>query len=661
MGGLRISEWVGAICAAAAVLILTWLFDGQQVARHHAEERARVLDRLSSQRATLEAELNARLHLVRGLAALVKTGDHIPEDRFNAFARELLQNRRDVRALDLAPGGIIKYVYPYDSNRAALGTNIMAVPRFQAVLRQTIDKNILTVAGPVDLVQGGTGLIGRIPIFMDNSAQRELWGLAIIVLDLPPLLLDAGLLTDDWLTHALRGRDGLGDKGEVFFGNADLFNQDPVVLDVSIPNGTWQIAAIPQGGWSTSWPHRGYLWAGGLLAALLAGVIAHRMLLQTSRLHRAIAKSRASEARFRALFDQSFQMIGLLQPNGLLIDANQAAPEILGCPLDNIDDRFVWDAPNFRRSPTAESVFRQHLDASVQDGLQRFDATLIREDGSELIVDLTLKPHFDELGAIEALLLECRDVTDRVHDKAELHKAVECLAESNTELERFAYVASHDLQEPLRSITGFAQLLERRCRSKLAEDEMEFLDFIVTGAKRMHTLVNDLLAYSRVTSKGNPFTAVPLSLAMDTVQMNLHDSIRTAGAEISISGTLPVVLGDHMQMVQLLQNLVGNAIKFHRPDQSPRVHIYCQPGSAGQSTIVIEDNGIGIPVEYRDHIFTMFKRLHSGETYPGTGIGLAICKRILDRHGGRIWVDESSMGGAAFHLTLQDAPPEATE
>jgi light-regulated signal transduction histidine kinase (bacteriophytochrome) len=236
-----------------------------------------------------------------------------------------------------------------------------------------------------------------------------------------------------------------------------------------------------------------------------------------------------------------------------------------------------------------------------------------------------------------------------------LNEQAKELKRSNEELEQFAYVASHDLQEPLRMVASYTQLLARRYSDRLDDDAREFIGFAVDGARRMQALIDALLQYSRVGTHRADFAAVDLNDTLRAVRENLSLAIEDAHATLE-NETLPRVWADSTQMIQLLQNLVGNALKF-RGEAAPQVRVSATTDRT-HATIVVADNGIGIEPRYAERIFLVFQRLHTQKTYPGTGIGLAICKKIVERHGGRIWVESEPGAGARFHFTIPLAPAE---
>jgi signal transduction histidine kinase len=258
-----------------------------------------------------------------------------------------------------------------------------------------------------------------------------------------------------------------------------------------------------------------------------------------------------------------------------------------------------------------------------------------------------LAQRFDEMAAS----LEERERARR-RAEAQLQQTVAELARSNADLEQFAYVASHDLQEPLRMVSSYTQLLARRYQGRLDAEANEFIGFAVDGAGRMQRLIDELLAYSRVSTRGRELVPCSTEAVLQAALANLRASIEESDAEVT-HGALPAVQGDEAQLVQLFQNLIGNAVKF-RGAEAPRIHVSAERDGDGWR-FAVRDNGIGIDPEYADRIFVLFQRLHQRERYEGTGIGLAICKKIVERHGGRIWVESRDGAGATFFFTLRAA------
>jgi PAS domain S-box-containing protein len=256
----------------------------------------------------------------------------------------------------------------------------------------------------------------------------------------------------------------------------------------------------------------------------------------------------------------------------------------------------------------------------------------------------------DADGEMASVMSQVLDVTERKKAEEEVFNLLTELERSNKELEQFAYVASHDLQEPLRMVSSFTQLLAKRYRDKLDQDAMDYIDFAVKGSNRMQRMIQDLLNYSRVFTRGKAPVPTDMDRVLDETLVNLHLAISDSGASIT-HDALPIVMADHSQLVQVFQNLIGNAIKFRRDDP---LHIHVSAGKMGDEWVFsVKDNGMGIEPQYFERIFVLFERLHAGETYRGTGIGLALCKRIIVRIGGRIWVESEPDKGSTFYFTLQ--------
>jgi PAS domain S-box-containing protein len=368
--------------------------------------------------------------------------------------------------------------------------------------------------------------------------------------------------------------------------------------------------------------------------------------------------------RLRLLIDgtKDYAFI-MLDVEGNVATWNDSAFRILGYQAKDIIGRnyshFYPDEDERPPSPPKE------ISAVETAGRLEAERWLSRKDGSWFWANVLMTALRDKAGQPRGFSLVIRDISERRWAEKELEKyrqhledmvklRTDQLARSNHDLEQFAYVASHDLQEPLRMISGYMQLLERRYKSKLDSDADKFINFAVDGAARMQQLINDLLAYSRVNQKGDDLTTVDCGEALKEALSNLQLAVRESGAKVT-HDPLPRVPGDRLQLVQLFQNLVSNSIKYHG-QEPPMIHIGAVMEENGQWRFSVRDNGIGIEPDYFDRIFVIFQRLHDRSQYAGTGIGLAICKRIVERHGGRILVESQVGKGSTFYFTLTGEP-----
>jgi len=362
------------------------------------------------------------------------------------------------------------------------------------------------------------------------------------------------------------------------------------------------------------------------------------------------ARLKESEARFRQTFELAASGICHVS-EGRFARVNRSLCEILGTPEKELLGKTVKEVshPDDRDVTDAE---RARIRAGEIDSA-RFEKRYLRKDGAVIWCDIAIALVRDVFGMPLYEIAVFDDITERKDAEAALQAAHEELKRSNAELEQFAYVASHDLQEPLRMVASYTQLLSRRYESKFDKDAREFMSYIVDGATRMKQLIEDLLAYSRVGTKGQEFKPVSLEVPLRRALFNLRAGIEEAGAAVTYD-PLPTVTGDEVQLGQLLQNLIGNSLKF-RSNSVPRIHVGVKD-SPLEWTLEVRDNGIGIEPQYYERIFMVFQRLHNKGEYPGTGIGLAICKKVVERHGGRIWVESRATPdanqGSSFYFTL---------
>jgi chemotaxis family two-component system sensor kinase Cph1 len=351
------------------------------------------------------------------------------------------------------------------------------------------------------------------------------------------------------------------------------------------------------------------------------------------------------EATLRSIFRAAPTGIGMMC-NRIIKQANDRIGEMTGYSMEELVGQSAKML--YPTEEEFELVGQEKYAQISKQGTGTVETRWLRKDGKMIEVQLSSAP-IDPEDLSLGVTFTALDITERKEAEAALARKTEELACSNAELEQFAYVASHDLQEPLRMVSSYVQLLARRYKEKLDSDADDFINFAVDGADRMQALINDLLVYSRVGTEGKRLEPTSCETVLDHALANLQFAIEENGARVT-HDPLPTVLADQSQLTQLFQNLLANAIKFRR-EEPPHVHLGVERGES-KWLFSIRDNGIGIEEEYGERIFEIFQRLHGRNEYSGTGIGLAMCKKIVERHGGRIWVAANPGSGSTFYFTL---------
>ena len=354
---------------------------------------------------------------------------------------------------------------------------------------------------------------------------------------------------------------------------------------------------------------------------------------------------RQSEQNFRTLFENAYDGILIIMDEGEFVCANKRMEEIMG-----------YNGEELLQLNIKDLTHPDEFEKIVEEYQKRFEGKTVTIQYETIIVNKNGKSVPVELSAAKtiwerkpAFISIFRDITERKKAEEELKAILKELKRSNTELEQFAYVASHDLQEPLRMVTSFTQLLQNRYTDKLDDDANDFINYAVDGATRMQNLINDLLIFSRVGTRGKSFKTTDMNAVLEATIATFKQLIKKTNTTLTYN-PLPVIIADESQMIQLLQNLISNAIKF-RSEESPRINVSGDV-KADKWIFSVSDNGIGIDSKNFDRIFIIFQRLHKKEEYSGTGIGLAVCKKIIQRHRGKIWVESELGKGSTFYFSI---------
>lgn len=568
---------LAAFLTGIAILATVGWVEHTERERFEQQNRAKVLAQLSTVRANLEKALNQRLFLTRGLVAYVSTvNPNLDQKTFERLTQVIIAQQLGIRSVVLYKDNTVSHIYPLQGNEAAVGFNPMSIPEEREAIERAIENRQTIVAGPVNLVgmtqisdicppdarpiptnnsennqqsclvEGGVAFIARTPIFLTPPDQApesgSYWGLTGIILDQDTLFKEAGLLEKkSSIKYAIRGKDGLGEQGEVFFGDRAIFQQNPVLSSITLPNGSWELAAVPKKGWITHSPLSGWLGFGGSVTAILAGGLVFVLVSAPTRLKKAV----------------ELATITLREREEALEQANNNLQR-----LDQLKDEFL----------------------------------------------------------------------------------------ANT---------SHELRTPLNGIIGIAESLIDGATGELSQQTNFNLTMIVSSGRRLSSLVNDLLDFSKLRHQNLDLQlkAVDLHAITDLVITLSQPLVGKKNLQLinSVSADLPLVQADENRLQQILHNLVGNAIKFTPAGQ---VEVLAEAvdleGEQKFLKVIVSDTGIGISEDKFERIFESFEQAEgtTAREYGGTGLGLAITKQLVELHGGRISVSSRVHEGSIFSFTL---------
>jgi len=348
---------------------------------------------------------------------------------------------------------------------------------------------------------------------------------------------------------------------------------------------------------------------------------------------------------FAQVFESNLEAVLIADNTGMILHANKTVTAINGFTPDELIGKSLQSLHSDRHVELCDQI----REIASAGGQWQGEVWQKHKNGEEYPAWMNVGPVKDSHGKVTHFVAEFSNITAFKQTQDALAQRTEELAQSNRELEQFAYVASHDLQEPLRMVASYTQLLARRYKDKLDDDANEFIGYAVDGATRMQALIADLLALSRIGTHGKPLAPSETGDALERSLANLRLAIEESGATVT-HDIMPKLKADASQLTQLFQNLIGNALKF-RGEIAPLVHIGAEKKN-GKWQFSVRDNGIGIKPEFFERIFVIFQRLHTKQEYPGTGIGLSVCKKIVERHGGQIWIESETGKGTTFYFTL---------
>jgi PAS domain S-box-containing protein len=663
-----------AVLTAVVMLIVEQFVEQQTLDSLRLDEESHARENLLVLQSRIEGNLRSSALLGRGLVAVIAANPHLSQADLERAARPLFEGRTLLRNLAAAPDLVIRYVVPLKGNEKALGLDYRKTPSQQESAELARKTGKIVIAGPVNLAQGGVGIISRMPVFLgDGNENANFWGLLSTVMDAEVFYRESGLADPDLpLEVAIRGKDGKGAEGEVFYGNAELFSDRAIRLVIPLPSGSWQIAARPRGGWSDG-RQRLVIIRLGFAFALVAILSPLLMLgLALRQRLRAEEEARRTALYARNLLEASLDPLVAISPEGKISDVNRATEEATGraraeligsdfsdyftSPEDaRTGYRKVFDTGAVRDYPLAI----RHASGSVMDVL--YNATVYRNDREEIDGIVAVARDVSARNRAEAELAVYRQHLERLVEErtAELARAKEQAEAASLAKSDFLANMSHELRTPMNGVLGMIGLARKTVHDP---DGIGYLDKARRSAERLLGVINDILDVSKIEARRMDLERLPLKIGdvLDQLSILFENAVREKhlGLVIDIAPSLAAkpLLGDALRLGQMLTNLVGNAVKF---SEQGTIRVCAAILTEDEEEIglrfEVEDQGIGIRPEDQCRLFSAFEQADGSMTrkYGGTGLGLAICRRLAGLMGGEIGVASTFGQGSAFWFTVR--------
>ena len=645
------------------VMMTTWAFEYSEKQRFEQQSRAGVINKLSTIRANLEASLNSRLFLMQGLIANISINPDITQQEFTQIAKAALRHQIGIRSLNLARGTIISHVYSTDGDSTMLGTDLMTISGLGNAIRRTIETGKTIVAGPVALSEKDTVFISTPPIFVDSpdsSDKKYYWGLGMLLIDQKSLFTDAGLLNpQDNLQYAMRGKDGQGVIGGFFFGNADVFQHSPVIMTVSLPNGSWRLAAVPKDGWPNAAPISKWLWVIGMMLAWMTGILVFTVvnapIKLKSSIDKATLKLRQANKEIQRLEQQRYEQLAIYNQT-LELNVAERTHE-LSQALEHLKSTQRELIHSEKLAAVGQLVAGVAHEVNTPLGAIRSSVENIT---NFLTQNLTQLPEFFQLLSPTLqqnffILLQQASQQDIVLSSREKRKYRRTLVKKLTEyqIDDIDIIADTlvDMGIYQDSITDFLPLLQNSQNQTILNTAYKLVSLqksaksITIAVQRAGKVIFALKTFAHYDQSGEK-TVAKIDDGIETV-LTLYNSQLKHGVEIIKNYTeLPSILCYPDELNQVWTNLIHNALQAMNDKGILQIDLVKQ---TEQIIISITDNGAGIPAEIQPKIFEpFFTTKPAGE---GSGLGLDIVKKIIDKHDGKIEL-ESKPGQTTFKISL---------